>query len=79
MNNSLPNYTANILTILHTALSNVTFPTVIWLCILQPNTAIDLKPCYSMSLSVMGTAVGCDNHCQITVGIIKQPMTVNWL
>ena len=72
-------YTANILTVLCTAFVSVTFPTVIWLCILLPKTAIDLKLYSSMSLSVMGTAVGCDNHCQITVGNVTQPMTVDWL
>jgi len=46
---------------------------------LQPKLAIDLKLYSSMSLSVMGTAVGCDNYCQITVGNVTQPMTVNWL
>ena len=32
-----------------------------------------------MSLSVMGTAVGCDNHCQITAGNVTQQLTVTWL
>ena len=71
-------YTANILTVLSTAFGSVTFPTVIWLCILPSKTAIDLKLYSSVSLSVMGTAVGCDNHCQITVGYVIKPMTVNW-
>ena len=70
---------ANILTELSTAFGSVTFPTAIWLCMLQPKTAIDLKLYSSISLSVIGTAVGCDNHCQITVGNVTQPMTVNWL
>ena len=72
-------YTANILTVLSTAFGSVTFPTVIWLCMFPPKTAIDLKLYSSMSLTVIGTAVGCDNHCQITVGNVTQPMTVNWL
>ena len=72
-------YTANILTVLSTAFGSVTFPTVIWLCMLLPKTAIDLKLYSSMSLSVTGTAVGCDHYCQITVGNVTQPMTVNWL
>ena len=72
-------YTANILTVLSTAFGSVTFPTVIWLCMLQPKTAIDLKLYSSMSLSVMGIAVDCDDHCQITVGNVTQPMAVNWL
>ena len=76
---NLQQYTANILTVLSTAFGSVTFPTVIWLCMLQPKTAIDHKLYFSMSLSVMGTAVGCDNHCQITVGNVTQLMTVYWL
>ena len=51
-------YTVNILTVLSTAFGIVTFPTVIWLCMLLPKTAIDLKLHLSMSLSVMGTAIG---------------------
>ena len=57
-------HTANILTVLSTAFGSVTFPTVIWLCMLPPKTAIDLKLYSSMSLSVIGTAVDCDNHSQ---------------
>ena len=38
---------------------------------LQLKTAIDLKMYSLMSLNVMGTAVGCDNHCQITVGNVQ--------
>ena len=72
-------YTANILTVLSTAFGSVTFPTVIWLCMLQSKTAIDHKLYSSTSLSVMGTVIGCDNHCQITGGNVTQPMTVNWL
>ena len=70
-------YTANIMAVLSTAFGSVTFPTVILLSMLQPKTAIDLKLYSSASLSVIGTAVGCDNHCQITVGNVTQPMTVN--
>ena len=72
-------YTANILAVISTAFGSVTFPTVIWLCRLPPKTAIELKLHSSMSLSVMGTAVGSDNHYQITVGNVTQPMPVNWL
>jgi len=72
-------HTANILTVLSTAFGSVTFPTVICLCMLQSKTANDGKLYSSISLSVMGTAVGCDNHCQITVGNVTQPMTVNWM
>ena len=75
----IPNYIVNILTVISTASGIVKFPTVILLCMLQPKTAIDLKLYSSMSLTAMGTAVGCDNHCQITVGNVTQPMTVNWL
>ena len=71
-------YTANIYS-QFTVIGCVTFPTVIWLCVLQPKTAIDLKLYSSVSLSVVGTAVGCANHCQITVGNVTQPITVNWL
>ena len=46
---------------------------------MQRKTAIDLKLYSSISLSVLGTAVGCDNHCQITVGNVTLLMTVNWL
>ena len=38
---------------------------------LLPDTAIDLKLYSSMSFSVMGTSVGCDNHCQIAVGNVQ--------
>ena len=48
-------YTANILTVISTAFGSGTFPTEIWLCMLQPKTAIDLKLYSSMSLSAMGT------------------------
>ena len=68
-----------LLTVLSTAFGSDTFPNVIWLCMVQPKTAIDLKLYFSMSLSVTGTAVGCDHYCQITVGNVTQPMTVNWL
>ena len=72
-------YTANILTVLSTAFGSVTFPTVIWLCILQSKTTIDVKLYSLMSVSVMSTFVVCNNHCQITVAQVTQPMTVNWL
>ena len=72
-------YTANILTVLSTAFGSVTCATAIWLYILQPKIAIDLKLYSSMSARVLGTAFGCDNHCQITVAHVTQPMTVNWL
>ena len=71
--------TANTLNVFSTAFGSVTFLTVIWLCTLQPKTAIDLKLYSSMFLSVKGTAVGCDNHFQITVGNVTQLMTLNWL
>ena len=72
-------YTANILTVLSTAFGSVTCATVIWLYILQPKIAIDLKLYSSVSLNVMCTVVACNNHCQITVALVTQPMTVNWL
>ena len=72
-------HTANILNVLSTAFGSVTFPTVICLCMLQPKTVIDLKLYSSISLIVMDTAVGRDNHCQITAGSVTQLMTVNWL
>ena len=71
-------YTANILTVLSTAFGSVTCAIVIWLHILQPKIAIDLK-LYSLSLNVMCTVVASNNHCQITVVHVTQPMTVNWL
>ena len=73
------NYTANILTVLSTAFGSVTCATLIWLHILQPKIAIDLKLYSLVSLNVMFTVVVCDNHCQITVAHVTQPMTVNWL
>ena len=75
----IKDFTANILTVLSTAFGSVTFPIVVWLCMLPPKTAIDLKLYSSMSLSVTGTAVGCDNNCQITVGNVTELMTENWL
>ena len=72
-------YTANILTVLSTAFGSVTFPTVIWLHILQPNIALSLKLYSSKSVTVMCTANGCDNPSQITVGNVTQQMAVNWL
>ena len=65
-------YSASILTVLSTAFGNVTIPTAIWLCMVQPKTAIDLKLYSTMSLNVKGTAVGYDNHCQITMGNVTQ-------
>ena len=72
-------HTANILTVLSTAFGSVTFLTVIWLYIAQSKTLSNLKLYSSMSVSVICTANGCNNHCQITVGNVTQPMTVNWL
>ena len=43
---------------------------------LQPKTAIDLKLCLSLSPSVIGAAVGCDYHCQITVALATLPKAV---
>ena len=71
--------TANILTVLSTAFGSVTFPTVIWLHILQPNIALSLKLYSSKSVTVMCTANGCHNPSQITVGNVTQQMAVNWL
>ena len=75
----MTNHTANIVAVLSIAFSSVTFPTIIWPCILQPKTAIDLKLYSSMPLSVIGTAVDCDNYCQIAVRNVTQPLAVNWL
>ena len=72
-------YTANILTVLSTAFGSVTFPTVIWLCMLQQKTAIDHKLYSLVPLNTMGTAISCNNYCHIIVGNVTQPMTVNWL
>ena len=72
-------YTTNNLTVLSTAFGSVKFPAVILLCVLQPKTTIDLKLYSSMSLSVIDTIIGCDNYCQITVGNVSQPLTINWL
>ena len=72
-------YTANILTVLSTAFGSVTCATVIWLHILQPKMAINLKLYSSVSLNVMYTIMGCNSHCEITVAHVTQPMTVNWL
>ena len=72
-------YTANILTVLSTAFGSFTCATVIWLHILQPKIAIDLKLYSSVSLNVICTVVVCDNQCQITVAHVTQPITVNWL
>ena len=72
-------YTANILTVLSTAFGTVTSATVILLHILQPKVVIDRKLYFSVSLNVICTFVECNNHCQITVVHVTQPMTVNWL
>ena len=72
-------YTASILIVHSTAFGSVTCATVIWLHILQPKIAIDLKLYSLVSLIVMCTVVACNNHCQITVAHVTQPMTVNWL
>ena len=72
-------YTANTLIVLSAAFGSVTFPTVIWLCMLQQKTAIDHKLYSSMPLSAMGTVIDCNNHCHTIVGNVTQPMTVNWL
>ena len=61
-------YTANILTVLRTAFCSVTFLTVIRSYMIQSKTVFNLKLYSSMSASVICTAIGCDNHCQITVG-----------
>ena len=70
-------YTANILTVLSTAFGSVTYATVIWLCISQPKIAIDLKLYSLVSLNVMFTVVAYNNHCQITVAHVTQPMAVS--
>ena len=70
-------HTANILTVLSTVFGSVTCATVIWLHILQPKIAIDLKLYSSVSLNVMCTVIVCNSHCQITVAHVTQPMTVN--
>ena len=72
-------YTANILTVLSTAFGSVTCATAIWLYILQPKIAIDLKQYSSVSLNVMSIVAACNNHYQITVAHVTQPMTVNGL
>ena len=66
-------YSANILTLLSTAFGSVAFATMIWLNILQPKIAVYLKLYSSMSVSVMCTAFGCDNHSQISVANVTQP------
>ena len=72
-------YTANILTVLSTAFGSVTCATVIWLHVLEPKIAIGLKLYSSVSLNLMCAVTPCNNHCQITVAHVTQPMTVNWL
>ena len=71
--------TANISTVLSRILGSFTCTTLIWLHILQPKIAIILKLYSLVSLNVMNTVVACNNHCQITVAHVTQPMTVNWL
>ena len=75
---SFTTYTANILTVLSTAFGSVTFPTVIWLHILQPNIALSLKLYSSKSVTVMCTTNGCTKysvwqcyvpHCNLAVNI----------
>ena len=72
-------YTANISTVFSTAFDSVMSATVIWLYMLQPKIAIDFILYSSMSVIVICTVVVCDNHCQITVANVTQPMTINWL
>ena len=72
-------HTANILAVLSTAFGIVTCATVIWLHILQPKIAIDLKLYFSVSLNVICTVIDCNNHYHIAVAHLTQPMTVNWL
>ena len=86
MKNAIPtypdfiySYTANISTVLSTAFGSVTCASVIWLHVLQPKIAIDIKLYPSVSFNVISTVVACNNHCQITVAHVTQPMTVYWL
>ena len=72
-------YTASISTVFSKAFGSVTCARVIWLYILQPKLAIDLKFYSLMSVNVMCTVVVCDNHCQITGAHVTQLTTVNWL
>ena len=72
-------YTANILTVFGIAFGSVTCATLIWLYALQPKIAIDLKLYSSISADVTFTVVVCDNHCQIIVAHVTQPISVNWL
>ena len=72
-------FTANISTVLSTAFGCVTCAIVILLYILQPKIVIDLKLYSSVSLNIMFTVVASNNHCQITMAHVTQPMTVNWL
>ena len=75
----VPLHTANVLIVLSTSFGSVTFPIVIWQRMIHAKIVIELKLYSSMSLSTMGTAVGCDNYFKITVGNVTLPMTVNWL
>ena len=72
-------YTANILTVLSTAFGSFTCATAILLHKLQPKIAIDFKLYSSMILNVICTIVDFNNHCQITVTRITQPMTVHMI
>ena len=86
--NLLSTHTANILTVLSTAFGSVTFPTVIWLHILQPNIALSLKLYSSKSVTVMCTTNGCTkysfwqcyvSHCNLAVNIcsVQQYFYIN--
>ena len=68
-------YTANTLTVLSTAFGNV-FATVIWLSYYSPKQQLISNCTPQSSLSVMCTAVDCDNYCQITVANVTQLLTV---
>ena len=70
-------YTANILTVISRAFGSVICATVIWLHKSQPKVAIDLKLCSSVLLNIIFTVVACNNHYQITLPQVTQPMTVN--
>ena len=72
-------YDVNILIVFSTDFGSVAIPTVTWLYIEQSKTVFNLKLYSSMSVSVICTAIDCNNHCQVTVGNVTQPMTVNLL
>ena len=61
--------TANIFAMLSTAFGSVTFASVIWLYILQPKIAIDLKLCSSISVNVTCTVIITANDCKLVVNI----------